>query len=528
MPEPPVETMILRFRDLVTRTGETVQFHKQIISEKDHVWWGWWHKSGETIPEVFRPLLEKAKREGLCVLLLDTGSSKVYKAKCNDIEWDGKRLREIETPEPDCTPEYYRNRENLAWFRFVEITDPIDEKTLRGYTYCRVDDFFIERSSRYGPFYGKIVYSIQELRQQERSIWFVRRQQKGDRINEITLFDAHEITPDHFLAEPPLYSRLNTLVWVSDLHYGPSHSFPSVSTVADKALGLSLEDTLKGEEITPAALLVTGDISDKAQPDEFHRATTDIFEWAKRWGIDRYYIAICPGNHDLAWSEDSSDATKPITVTSDESRKAFGAFYQGLFYVEPNEFLSSGRSLLLGGMLPVDIVSLNSSYLQQLKGAFQGHGFVGDAQLNHAAEKMGWSKQPDSGGKAFRVVMLHHHVFPVTNRESPEANKPYSVVLDAGAFQKWIIKYRVDLVLHGHMHEPCHYIVERSASLTDSVMHKFHVVGMGSTGAVNTRNTFAILEFGPSKLTIVFRSLHQKDPSELIAKIQIPYERSST
>jgi hypothetical protein len=44
-------SLILRFRDLSTSPGETLARHQAIIEKNGHVWWGWWNKQGETVPE---------------------------------------------------------------------------------------------------------------------------------------------------------------------------------------------------------------------------------------------------------------------------------------------------------------------------------------------------------------------------------------------------------------------------------------------------------------------------------------------
>ena len=99
-------------------------------------------------------------------------------------------------------------------------------------------------------------------------------------------------------------------------------------------------------------------------------------------------------NHDLKFSDDPADKTKPITVFDNESSAAYAAFYQDKFYLAPNEYLSCGKRFLLANVIPVDIVCLNSSYLQQLKHAFQGHGFIGDEQMNEEKrEKLGLSSR---------------------------------------------------------------------------------------------------------------------------------------
>ena len=51
------QTIILRFRDLVTETGETILAHDSIIKEKQAVWWAWWNKGNE-----------KSLNEKVCVM----------------------------------------------------------------------------------------------------------------------------------------------------------------------------------------------------------------------------------------------------------------------------------------------------------------------------------------------------------------------------------------------------------------------------------------------------------------------------
>ena len=81
-----------------------------------------------------------------------------------------------------------------------------------------------------------------------------------------------------------------------------------------------------------------------------------------------------------------------------------------------------GRRFLLGGAVPVEIVCLNSSLLGQEPGVFQGHGFIGEDQLRHAAREVGWEANRDSGDadlpRAVRIAVVHHHLLPVIYRVS--------------------------------------------------------------------------------------------------------------
>jgi hypothetical protein len=67
----PIETIILRFRDLVTDPGKTVEEHNTISNSQGHVWWGWWNKFGEQVPvSTFTALLERIRKSGSLRILL--------------------------------------------------------------------------------------------------------------------------------------------------------------------------------------------------------------------------------------------------------------------------------------------------------------------------------------------------------------------------------------------------------------------------------------------------------------------------
>lgn len=51
---------------------------------------------------------------------------------------------------------------------------------VKNYTYVNVDSLFVENHSNYEKFYGKRVYNIKEMIQQNRTIWFVRNYNEND------------------------------------------------------------------------------------------------------------------------------------------------------------------------------------------------------------------------------------------------------------------------------------------------------------------------------------------------------------
>lgn len=539
------ETLILRFRDLVTADGGTIDEHCKMIQEKGYVWWGWWNKLGEKVPyETFAKLNAKAKCSCLNIYLMDSGRSLLYKAVCSRIKY-GDCEEKISTPETDCTPAYYNEQQYLAWFKLDSLEQtPIEENSLKEFTYVQVDDFFMETPSRYTPFYNKIVHSIRELRQQDRTIWFVRKAVAGeDKEFEVSLLDAKKFTPEDFTKDFIRSSSPN-LLWVSDLHFSTEghHAFPlTPDGAASKTIGNAIDKALRDKDISDiAGILISGDITWKATKEEYTLAKS-FLAWTSSWKIhENYQIALCPGNHDVAFSNKPLEQGSEARAASDEARREYESFYQHLFYIKPNQYLCSGRKFLINEVVPVEIVCLNTSYLEQgsvqagdgktTLSHFKGQGFVGDEQLHYAEKSMGWDQDSDDKPKAYRIVIMHHHILPLTYRELPEVGLVPSSTLDAGAITDWITKHRINLVLHGHMHQPfCAKIARPLGNDWGRWPHEFHVVAMGSTGVNGHlgevgKNTFGILRFGKSSLKIIVYSIDKLNPSEQIAEIEIPYE----
>jgi hypothetical protein len=527
-----VTTMVLRFRDLVTAPGGTIHEHQDVITKEGYVWWGWWSKAGERIPQdVFARLKGLAKAGSLTVYLYDSGRNLVYRAGCSDIEWKADHSP-AESPDGKRTPRYYKGREYLAWFQFRAI-DAVDPAVLQGFTYLQVDEFFENPPSRYTPFYGKRIASPDELRQQDRTIWFVRPFKGGDATHVVSLLDSNRIAPAHF-PRRVIESKSSYLALTSDVHFSVDnhHAFPVHGTASAADLGLRIERCLRDHHINDlAGLVVAGDLTWKAVREEYDLAKAflqRVGSWAK---LDNYQFITCPGNHDLMFTADPTKKDQPITAAPVDARRAYEEFYESLFYQRPNEFLSTGRRFLLAGSVPVEVVALNSSLLEQHKGAFQGHGFVGENQLRHGAAEMGWNANPpDSAVRAYRIAVVHHHLLPVTYQEEAKYGQLYSVALDAEAITRWVVAHRVDLVVHGHMHQPFIAEVTRPLNVSDpgDGWHSFHVLGLGSAGVEAShigevrQNTFAVLDFSVrGEMMIRVFTVHPTNPSEELWQVML-------
>src|SRR5439155_14291686 len=132
---------------------------------------------------------------------------------------------------------------------------------------------------------------------------------------------SRALRPEHFTTEFHQTDELS-LLWLSDLHFsmGDQHAFPRKRAPALSPLEFQVENALNELGVKPAGVLVSGDITWKADRAEFEYAR-EALRYLMSWGsLQPYQFGICPGNHDLAFSKDPADKTAPITDVSNASR----------------------------------------------------------------------------------------------------------------------------------------------------------------------------------------------------------------
>jgi hypothetical protein len=515
---PNFSSIILRFRDLSTAPGKTVAEHQKIITGNGFVWWGWWNKQGERVPEdAFREINQLSKTSPLDIFLFDTGRNQLLRAKLSEIVWDSQ-LSRIGSPDRAVTPNYYGDSQYYAWFKLTQIdsaTQP--EGELKKWSYVQVSEMFETRKSVFEAFYDKQVSSFAELRSQDRTIWFIRPYRATDAVHEILVYDQSKSAPRNY-SEEIVRAHSNNLLWISDPHFSTDHhDFPRDPGQSKLNLSEAIRQDLESQHITSiGGLLISGDLTWRAAREEFQWAAKfiqDIKSWST---LAPSQILVCPGNHDLAFSSEPWTNGTLAAEVKPASSADFKNFYSELFSVPSTESMSSGRHFWLPDGQMVDIVSLNSSLLQQLPEAFQGQGFVGGEQLIEAAEGMKWSKDR-SRGRAYRICMIHHHVVPILHREHPKHGHAASVVHDAGALIRWLAENEVDLVLHGHMHLPS--VVKHTSALDYPelrVWHEVTIAALGSSGVTkdhrpNVPNSYGLIEFDREGVRIKVRTISADD-----------------
>jgi len=527
MTESRLETIILRFRDL--SVDNTIEQHNDIIKKRGFVWWGWWAKSQEKVPiNEFNELRNIAiSPTNLKLFLFHSSHKTLYEAKCTEIEY--KNGSKITTPEQDATPEYYATTEYMAWFRLEEISSPMDKSAtanlLKQYSYYGVPDFFETNASFFKNFDGKRIFSTDELADQQRTIWFLRKYVHGDKTHEIRSYSSYE-NNDRNVAQYFKIMHPGPILWLSDLHFSEDHhAFMSI-TGSNNTLATRINKELNRFEPSIdsiSTLIISGDLTFRASKEEYCMALEFISDLKSMYSLTPDDCCICPGNHDLALSKTPFKENEKVTVAWEKSKENYIDFYRNFYGFEPNENLYSIKRFLTSNLVPVEIISLNSVLLQQGE-HFMGMGFVGNDQLNSVESELAITKDKP----IIRILVMHHHLLPVAFSERPEVSAMYSMMLDSEAVSQFIIRNKIGLVLHGHTHKEYYAMMIRENENSSS-FQKFYIVGLGSTGAIsgdlseNRPNMFSLLTFTQGQLQISLYNLNQSgEKAALYKKFCIP------
>lgn len=511
------KTIILRFRDLVTENGDTIIEHQNIIQKKKAVWWAWWRKGNEKTPITeFSILRTFAESNNINVYLLDSGQRKLYQAICNTVYFSPDE--DTLSPKPDMTPRYYRTRKYAAWFHFSSIVE-CNWDEIRNFSYVQTDSLFLDSSINYSMFSNKRIYDLNELIQQNRTVWFVREYKTTDTDHEVILLNTNITEPNDFSTH---YFEVkgSSLLWLSDLHNDNNPLFPvSKQKSPDRD---TLTDHIRhsyNEFSDICGLLISGDITNQARNEGF-AITQEFIEDLNRelrQPLSSQTIIFCPGNHDFSMSSSELREKSPTLLSiCSENTKAYCDFYHKIHGKFPNQHFACGRKFLMASGRTVEIAALNSLTLQQYKD-FEGHGYLSSEQLEFVAQEMGWNDSINT--TAVRIAVMHHHYLPTCLVEKIDANKASSVVYDAERLMRWLKKYKVHILLHGHKHQCFSAVVnfpiqssEKNYDFTNK--NQTYIIGMGGTGADNCENMYAIIRFLTDSIKIDFYRIYSDNIRE--------------
>ena len=520
-----IETIALRYRDLSSKN--TIKMHNDKISSKGFVWWGWWSKPQERVAlEVFESLAKKAISDThLELFLLDSGRNELRKARCIDIKFESNKL--LPSPERNATPPYYNKSEYLMWFKFDEISNPIDnpDKEINNFSYVQVDEHFATQVSPFSVFNNKKVYNLNEMIEQQCTIWFLRKAKEDDENRQIISY-----TPQSGNVETSFsIANTNQLLWLSDLHFSDNHFAFKKSVGSENKLFDILKNKLDSIKFKNfSKIIVSGDFTFSADKKEFDKAKDFLSQMASSYSTNGESYIFCPGNHDMKYSKKSYEDKSPVELNYDEAKKNYIDFYENVKGITSNKYNNNiHRFVSLNGSM-VEIIALNTCVLQQDQEHFRGMGFAGNDQLFELKNEL----KKTAKMNALRILVMHHNLLPVLYSETPTVNSMYSMLLDSEAISEFCIENNILLVLHGHTHKNFYVEMTRKYDYKDNQKKTIYVIGLGSTGASKSdltdgyNNQFATIQLKGKELEINIYELFPNGSNgkkEPICKYTIPF-----
>lgn len=497
-------SMVLRFRDLV---APTIVAHRELIKQHGYVWWGWWNRPNEMVPRTtFAQFKQIIDETGLMpIYLVDSGQNLLFKAILVEID-DSPTEKLKPCREADKTPSYYKGASYKAWFRFTAIDD-VEPGEIRNWSYDESERSPDDTGA--ARFHNKRVFNIQEmLNRRHQTIYFIQRFSSGHQDYNLELLAP--ILPGNFMTAP-IFTESTYVLHLSDPHFSPSHhEFALEKEGTRMTLSAIVIDALRRlyKDTPPGAVIMSGDITWQGQRDEFASAEEFIRDMKSVFGLESHHFVVVPGNHDVQWAvqeADEYDRSKPVDRASEAATENYRTFYRSVFGLAPTDFMSMGRRYVLGNYTPLDVIGLNSSLLEQKH--FAGYGYVSRAQLDAGAVAMGW--RSELHGAKYRILTLHHHVIAVTPEDDLSTyDKNYSLTMDAGQLIYEALELEVDLIAHGHMHQPFSATVSRQARGNPSLHPRslaVHAAGSAGvkrdhTGAIG-KNAFSVYNFDHEGVT---------------------------
>lgn len=315
-----------------------------------------------------------------------------------------------------------------------------------------------------------------------------------------------------FFSQADQWSNSNRPVRVlhlSDLHF----HFDTDPNERLQPLILDLRENLKIDRLD--YLVLSGDLTHSAKPEEFELAFVFTSNLIKAFGLNAERCLVVPGNHDQFWDEDVY-SWKPARKVVESALDEGGWIKQGDGYlirsaaVYPRRFQNFDAyfhhplkqipypMIFERQCVPVlfeedglQFIGLNSSW--QLDEWFRDRSSIHPGALARGlAEAEAQVVRRMYGKQVLRIAVVHH---PLTGNDK----------IHDDAFVAQLQQAKIQLVLHGHVHED-------RADAAGYFQKTIPVVGAGSFGAPardrpeSTPRLYNLMEIAPNRRHIVIKT----------------------
>ncbi|MRV75803.1 hypothetical protein GJ700_29230 [Duganella sp. FT92W] len=274
---------------------------------------------------------------------------------------------------------------------------------------------------------------------------------------------------------------------ISDLHIGDDpialdlspHDLPEEKKVGlPKSFLETFEKYVSSDSFKMAGsidmLCITGDISHKANPNEFRHANDVVSKLAVALNIPEEQVYYVPGNHDVHWPVMQLQPQtfwqqyryKPLLQPDLIFQRRHNEKKIGAFDTDPHFVVWHSEKRL--------IVGINSAAFDAPEPEHgKHHGIVHQETLDSLENYL---NSISIASDELRICLLHHH--PI-NYSDVNPNYPdFSLATNAGNLFELLSRNRFDLIIHGHRHIP--QLLHRATTTNG---HPITILGAGSLSA---------------------------------------------
>lgn len=475
--------IMIRFRDV---TNPAIDLHNEIFSKNGKAYWGVWLKSFEDKDVIMERLTTGGVGEA--IYIADT----VSKARPTIHVVDVGGVCAPNQVNPSLVPAYYRDKINEVpiWFELQSKIKQIDADGGLAALLGVPTTYFLKYDSE-----SKIV---------------------GDAPQREYALTA--------------VSGAKYALHLSDIHLGEDHGFryPISKDKADISATHTLSDVLVEDLTTVGALgkigcvIISGDIVTKGSwtrelsvgeklMSGLDLARIFLEDLSKKLGVAPNLFCMVPGNHDIV-REAKGDPTQVqaalLHYGHEVGFRTLREEFSHVYKLSPLNYVArvkyEDRTLVLG--------LLNSAYLNEIV-KFSEYGYVGD-DADFVFSIMSAVDERCST----KILVLHHHLLPVYEREPIGSDGRIALTLDAAKLLRQAQEAKIRTVLHGHQHA----IKKMSYASWTAEMHgnfqglkkPLTVFAGGSSGAKGDRlpsgetNSYGLIDISKAEPTVSVRRIY--------------------
>lgn len=277
----------------------------------------------------------------------------------------------------------------------------------------------------------------------------------------------------------------NAILHISDLHFmsdrhtiNTNFNDPFQTTFFEY-----LESELNKKDLKLKYIIITGDISDSGKKQEFDKVAAFLNEIVEHFKIDKKFILICPGNHDINWdlletyldTIPHEDAKQPYEY-HEKKFERFLDFYNAFFKETSSKSFDPSKAIVDMIFDETDnllLLGLNSCFKESSEKS-DHFGFIDYKSLKANITSDFISKYNTTN----KLFALHHN--PKDFLEEPSSVDNWKDI-------KTLLKNSFPTILSGHIHNS-----DSEGEIVTNDINQYYVT-VGSFAKKGTDNSFNIL-----------------------------------